>query len=82
MRDNSAALMCGYAPEMSFRLNLTADLSPGPYFPMSGPPYTRREIPWTRLDPPRPANAALRSHSKCAVLAFFASREGAIGRHL
>ncbi len=30
----------------------------------------------------RPANAALRSHSKCAVLSFCASREGAIGRHL
>lgn len=33
MRDNSTALMRGYAPEMSFRLNLTADLSPGPLVP-------------------------------------------------
>jgi len=30
----------------------------------------------------RPANAALCSHSKCAVLSFCASREGATGRHL
>ena len=30
----------------------------------------------------RPANSALRSHSKFAVLSFCASREGSIGRHL
>ena len=30
----------------------------------------------------RPANSALRSHNKFAVLSFCASREGAIGRHL